>query len=293
MSAIEELARSKFGEPNRHLSSRRELRFGRRGSISVALDGERAGAWFDHEAQEGGWLGERTEHQRPAPLRRGHIENDPDRARALAEMLSRAVSADGTATEAYLRSRGIDDWPAHSVRHCTAPHGALWVARDGAGAVKAVQIVYLTQDGQKDRTHSVVKRTLCAGRGWHHTSAVILPGRGEPVLCEGVETGLSAWLATKRPVYCGMGPGIFGAYYIKAKRLTFGEDGNLPFDPNEHDEMIRRKMTADRTMAAAVRARQAQGKLVKRVRPPLGEDFNSVHMAHGLNAVRKLFRAAA
>lgn len=293
MISIEDEARTRFGEPNRILSSRRELRFGHKGSLSVALTGERAGAWFDHEAQIGGWLTEQSQHERPEPRRRGHIEHDPDRARALAEMLARAVSAEGTATEAYLRSRSIAEWPAHSVRHCTAPHGALWVARDGAGAIKAAQIVYLTQDGQKDRTHSVVKRTLCAGRGWHHTSAVILPGRGEPVLCEGVETGLSAWLATKRPVYCGMGPGIFGAYYIKAKRITFGEDGNLPFDPNERDEMVRRKMTADKTMLAAARTRRAQGKLVKRVRPPLGEDFNSILMAHGLDAVRELFRAAA
>lgn len=292
MISIEDEARTRFGEPNRNLSSRRELRFGHKGSLSVALTGERAGAWFDHEAQKGGWLTERAEHQRPEPRRRGHIEHDRDRATALKELLSRAVSAEGTATEAYLKLRGITDWPSHSVRHCTAPHGALWLARDGAGAIKAAQIVYLTPEGRKDRRQPVAKRTLCVGRGWHNTSAVILPGRGEPILCEGVETGLSAWLATKRPVYCGMGPGIFGAYFIKAKRITFGEDGNLPFDPNERDQMILRKMTADKTMLAAARARRAQGKLIKRVRPPIGEDFNSVHRAHGLDAVRELFRTA-
>ena len=45
----EPVARALLGEPSRR--SRSELRFGRRGSLSVAL---KAGTWFDHEAGEGG-----------------------------------------------------------------------------------------------------------------------------------------------------------------------------------------------------------------------------------------------
>lgn len=45
------LAQELFGEPNRALSSDRELRYGARGSLSIDL---RDGTWFDHEVGEGG-----------------------------------------------------------------------------------------------------------------------------------------------------------------------------------------------------------------------------------------------
>ena len=53
---IEIAARERFGEPNRAASSSTELRFGRNGSKSVELAGERAGSWFDFETEEGGHL---------------------------------------------------------------------------------------------------------------------------------------------------------------------------------------------------------------------------------------------
>ena len=45
------VARELLGEPNKALSSARELRFGHRGSISVDLE---KGVWHDHESGEGG-----------------------------------------------------------------------------------------------------------------------------------------------------------------------------------------------------------------------------------------------
>jgi hypothetical protein len=48
---IEQVARSLFGEPNRALSSKHELRFGTHGSLSVDLQ---KCLWFDHELGEGG-----------------------------------------------------------------------------------------------------------------------------------------------------------------------------------------------------------------------------------------------
>lgn len=50
----EEVAIALLGKPNRAMSSRRELRFGRRGSLSIALVGEHIGHFFDHEAGAGG-----------------------------------------------------------------------------------------------------------------------------------------------------------------------------------------------------------------------------------------------
>ncbi len=49
--AMEPVARELLGEPNQALSSKEELRFGGRGSMSVRLD---AGTWYDNEAGQGG-----------------------------------------------------------------------------------------------------------------------------------------------------------------------------------------------------------------------------------------------
>lgn len=38
-----------LGQPNLRLCSRRELRFGSRGSLGVIVSGPKAGMWYDHE----------------------------------------------------------------------------------------------------------------------------------------------------------------------------------------------------------------------------------------------------
>jgi hypothetical protein len=53
-SLIEPIARRLLGEPNPHLSSRTELRFGTHGSVAVVIAGPKRGTWFDHEAGQGG-----------------------------------------------------------------------------------------------------------------------------------------------------------------------------------------------------------------------------------------------
>ena len=57
-----ELAIALLGEPNRQLSSKRELRFGRKGSLAVVTDGAKAGWWYDHENGIGGDLINLIEH---------------------------------------------------------------------------------------------------------------------------------------------------------------------------------------------------------------------------------------
>ena len=51
---IADLARDLLGEPNRSLSSAKQLRFGTHGSIAVEIEGDDAGRWFDHERGVGG-----------------------------------------------------------------------------------------------------------------------------------------------------------------------------------------------------------------------------------------------
>src|SRR5437764_9472655 len=48
---MQPVAAALLGEPNRHLSNGKELRYGSHGSLSVDLE---AGTWFDHEAKAGG-----------------------------------------------------------------------------------------------------------------------------------------------------------------------------------------------------------------------------------------------
>ena len=42
------------GEHNRKLSTRKEMRWGAKGSFSLAIAGPKAGCWFDHETGRGG-----------------------------------------------------------------------------------------------------------------------------------------------------------------------------------------------------------------------------------------------
>ena len=49
-----DVARALLGEPNARLSTARELRYGRHGSLAVHVGGEYAGTWRDHEADAGG-----------------------------------------------------------------------------------------------------------------------------------------------------------------------------------------------------------------------------------------------
>jgi putative DNA primase/helicase len=51
-----EVAIAVLGEPNRSMSNRRELRFGRKGSLSVVIAGPDSGLYFDHENDTGGDL---------------------------------------------------------------------------------------------------------------------------------------------------------------------------------------------------------------------------------------------
>jgi len=56
------------GEPNSR-SGRRELRFGRKGSISVMIAGPKAGSWYDHEAGVGGDLLSLIQRERAGTFR--------------------------------------------------------------------------------------------------------------------------------------------------------------------------------------------------------------------------------
>jgi putative DNA primase/helicase len=50
----EQIVQSFLGEPNRSLSTKRQLRWGRKGSFALNVAGDKEGLWFDHENEIGG-----------------------------------------------------------------------------------------------------------------------------------------------------------------------------------------------------------------------------------------------
>ena len=50
----EVIARDLLGEPNKHLSSKNELRYGEHGKLAVHITGDKAGTWYDFARGEGG-----------------------------------------------------------------------------------------------------------------------------------------------------------------------------------------------------------------------------------------------
>jgi hypothetical protein len=141
-----------LGEPNSR-SGRRELRFGRKGSLSVMIAGPKAGSWYDHEAGAGGDLLSLIQRQRAGTFQGavayaekfiGHVPVDPAQAslsppkgqsfdnaadcarngRIALDLWREAVPVAGTIAASYLDFRGlvlpagIDDTVLRFHPHC-------------------------------------------------------------------------------------------------------------------------------------------------------------------------------
>lgn len=280
MNDLADIARRKFGEPNRAMSSRSELRFGRKGAVSVKLTGLRAGAWYDHEAGEGGWLTEETNHER-APVA-APVLDIPDSAASFCALISDRVNVLGTPAEAYLRSRGNTRFLPRDIMAWSQERRAIvFTATTSGGMGLAAQMVYLTPDGRKREVAGVTKRTLALKRHWHESAAMRLPGRGVPILCEGPETALAIWHAFdfERPVYACLGIAGLGALMVRQKRVTIAADGNAPGTPA--DKQTQR--------ALANRIALGQRSIIAAPEPP--HDWDDIRRDHGHAAVREAIAA--
>src|SRR6516165_9498623 len=60
----EQIVRLYLGEPNRRLSTRRELRWGSKGSFALVVEGDKQGLWKDYENDVGGDIIEFIRQQR-------------------------------------------------------------------------------------------------------------------------------------------------------------------------------------------------------------------------------------
>jgi len=222
---------------------RSELRWGRRGSLSLAVAGERAGLWHDHERGEGGDLLALVMRERrcdfpaaldwargfvgePPPSRDGHkppprppAPDDAEReAQALRLWHEARPSIYGTAAERYLRGRGIDParlpphaglvgWPPTLRWHDET--GALIVGVNDAetGLIRAVQRIMLNADGTPRLRADGSKIKLCLGPiGGRAARFAWQPDpQGRWALAEGAETALAAAQLLGIPCWASLG----------------------------------------------------------------------------------------
>jgi len=235
-----EVAEALLGRPSGR--SGHELRWGRRGSLSVAIRGPKRGLWRDHEADEGGdlislirrerggdfaaavawaraWLGLGDAADRPThtprlrPSREAQdAELAEDEARRIAfarRLWTERQPIGGTLAEHYLiEVRRIPE-PSHGWPDSVAFHpgrrALIMAAEDDTGAVVAVQLVHLAADGRKAETTD--NRPTKQSFGRVAGAAVRLAGyaAGPVLICEGPETAFSVWRATGRETWAALG----------------------------------------------------------------------------------------
>jgi hypothetical protein len=318
----DELVEHFRGAPDKASSTRRTVRFGKKGGLAVDIVGPNTGRITDYN--DGGnkaqsplqfiqseigsdfagalqwakaWLG--IEGERPEPRVR---REDPKAASAEAEreeaerrakvgqIVAEVRDARRTPAEAYLRGRGITADLPDAVRwrdRAWGKYGSLvLLATDAAGAVRAVQQVYVTADGAKAPL-KVQKRT----NGRQPGAAVRLPGTAPLTLIEGPETGLSAWQATGNETWIALGGiGKLVDQVPAGSEVIVGRDADPKGGP------------ADKGLWRAVEALVARGCRVRLACPPYNPvwrkpdqkkvDFNDVLKNEDEAAIRAIFAAA-
>lgn len=302
---IGDVARHLLGEPNKSLTTRSEIRFGAKGSMSVDL---KKGTWYDWEADEGGgvvdlvvrecalpsreaafnWL--RTERYLDArtPMPSKKKEQPAQEARAAASRLDYAmdiwrfsVSGANTPVETYLKSRAIMIAVPGRLHYAAAlPHknsGQTWpamialVTRGVDDAPIAIHRTWLARDGAGKAPVEPNKMGLGSWRGG---AVKFAPPAAHLLVGEGIETCLSAMQVTGIGAWAALSTsGLMNLELPpEVRRITVLAD---------HDPV--NKKTGTRPGEAAARAAAARWKRQGRdariaVPPEEGTDFNDMLM---------------
>jgi len=295
--------------PNKSLSTRSTIKAGTNGSLAIEVGGPKAGKWYDHEAQKGGYPLTLIQHfggmdwrtaadwasdylgitdNTPAPvIDYAAIEKAADdkakeyskKAEWAKELYAQSVPIEGTPAEAYLRSRSIGFWP-DCVRYKgpsqRRPGGLIVPALNAEGYIQAVQIIHLTAEGKK--TSKDAKRSHGRVTG----AAARFPGKHPIILAEGPETALSVWLATGRETWAVLGVSNFvNAPVPEGVDITIAGDDYSPDTPAE----------ASTNKAISKFLKAGHRVSITNLEPGTG-DFNDIHQAYGLDAVREIIDAA-
>ena len=217
---VESLARKCFGEPNHRLSNARELRFGRRGSVSVV---PARAVFADHEAGVSGGVLAMIVHAggadttaaaarlieadgliaaRESPgerQERARRENDALRARhaEAARIWARAEPFAGSIAETYLRRARAIDAPLHAADLRFDPGGdgrlpAMVAAVVNAkGELTGAHSTFLAADGSGKANVKAARKSRGEVMGGF---ICLIPG-SRLIVAEGIESACSAWEA--------------------------------------------------------------------------------------------------
>lgn len=318
---IEALAETLLGERSA-TSTRRTLRFGSKGSVAVELAGRKRGAWFSHEAGEGGgpielirhahgcsheaavawarnWIGQAEEAPRPRPRRPADDTSADSERQAKIDHARRlwmeAGPIAGTLGERYLvDTRCIPappgGWPGMAARYHGGLRAIILAATRDDGAVQAVQRVFLTPDAknQKNEAGKSDKRSL----GPQDGALVRLPGdpAGPLLVAEGPETGLSVWRATGAETWIALGS-------MTKAELPTGRRVVICADDDPRRAIPGKPANAAKQLGQAVaRWRKGGVDLVVAYPWPIRRgdksDHNDAMQADGIEAVRARIEAA-
>lgn len=269
----------KFGEPNRRLSTRDELRFGRKGSIRVNIAGPRAGFWHCFETgQSGSLVGRDDGFDYRAHKADFGPPKEPKSAPKFHEFIAQLTGlTEDSPGGKYLLGRGIKRWPFKSVKWLESRQAVAFIVTRQDGAPVAGQLVYVNDDGSRREHFGNRKRTYSAVASWHTYGCFRLPGRGTPIMCEGGETGLSIWQAFefKRPVYCCLGI-HYGTTPVQQSKLIIAADGYEP--GSQADEGTKRELEK-----LALKKKTFDLRI-----PPIGTDFNDILLSEGEQRIREI-----
>jgi putative DNA primase/helicase len=239
-----ELAAALLGEANRAMSSKRELRFGRHGSLGVVIAGPKAGMWHDHQIGSGGdmislimrerggtfrdaveyaqqFIGGARQDEPPSP-RPAEVSDEAERNRRNAlDIWSRATPIAGTPAHSYLAARGLRNLPGGAdgevLRfHPSCPYQGerrpcmLSLLRDiKTNAPRAIQRTALSEDGAK-----VGRMTLGPKAG----AAIKLSGEADVstalTIGEGLETTLAGMMLGYAPAWALGDAGELAAFPV-------------------------------------------------------------------------------
>ena len=244
------------GEHNRALSSRREMRWGRRGSFSLQLDGPKAGLWFDHELGRGGdiidliklergcnfndaWLWARrfitggSPRNVPTPVS-SKRDDDADERKRIGQALdiwSHVQLLRGTLAEQYLRSRGIevpDEALDALAFHPTCP----WLGQKAPCLVALIRDIITNEPVGIHRTaltadgHKIGRKALGLKSGGAIKLSPLI--NTEIAIGEGIETTLSGMQLGFGPAWSVINAGGMSKFPVLhgIKRLTLFIDND-------------------------------------------------------------------